>query len=366
VQIQGLQAHARKLEERFRLSDDEVKNQLGELSERVAILQGKLGDALRFTEYKDIVEIDKVMSFWLRTTQLQQHYTQGLANSIPIMLFGNQKGGVGKTMTSVNLAACFANRGERVLLIDLDYQGSSSTMCRLEAAKGQVASTSPRRSRVDYLFEFPLSDDWADLAIKPITAKFDFIEAYYFFENLERGLEYRWCLGNCSDDGRYRLATAVLSDAIRKRGYNRIILDAPPRFTLGFINGFCAATHLFVPTLTDQVSMDAVEFFALQFARLRPALNPGLKLSGIVGTVSDGNRQYTLPLNLQTLVDTIDATLSDILGEQKAWFLRKSVITQLRPIAASVESGIPYLINEGIRPMYQRLAEVIEGLAPRR
>jgi cellulose biosynthesis protein BcsQ len=365
-QIQGLQVHARKLEERFRLSDDEATKQLGELSERVAILQGKIGMALRVTAYEDIVEINKVMNFWSRSAQLQQMYTQGLANSIPIMLFGNQKGGVGKTMTSVNLAACFAQRGERVLLIDLDYQGSSSAMCRLEGAKGQVASVSPRHSRVNYLFESPLNDKWADLAIKPVTTNLDFVEAYYFFEILERGLEYRWCLGECSDDVRYRLATALLSGVIRERAYDRIILDAPPRFTLGFVNGFCAATHLFVPTLTDQVSMDAVEFFARQFARLRPALNPGLNLSGVVGTVSDGNQQYTLPLTLRPLADGIDATLSDILGQQRAWFLRNSVIAQLRPIAVSVESGIPYINRESIRPMYQRLAEVIEGLAPRR
>ena len=112
-------------------------------------------------------------------------------------------------MTASNLAACFAMRGERVLLIDLDYQGSSSTMFQLEELRGRIAQISARRSRINYLFEYPLRNDWKDLAIKQVRPNLDFVEAYYFFETVERGLEYRWCLGECQDDVRYRLANVL-------------------------------------------------------------------------------------------------------------------------------------------------------------
>ena len=362
AQIKELQAQALSLEKSLRLGEDETKREVAALSNRLARLQGKIGSALRATEYAGIATIEQIAGFWSREAQLAQRYLQGLANSVPILFFANQKGGVGKTMTASNLAACFAMRGERVLLIDLDYQGSSSAMFQLEELRGRIAEVSPRRSRVDYLFEYPVKHGWKDLAIKSVRPNLDFVEAYYIFEAVERGLEYRWCLEECEDDVRYRLANLLLSDAIQG-SYHRVILDAPPRFTLGFINGFCAATHLFVPTLVDKTSVDAVEFFVRQFVRLRPALNPVLRLKGVIGTVNDGNAHFTLPRVYSNIADDIDAKLDAIVGERQHWFLRKAVVTRSASVARAAESGIPYLVNQDACRMYDNLAGEIADMA---
>jgi len=231
-----------------------------------------------------------------------------------------------------------------------------------EEARERARSVSARRSRVNYLFELPLRENWKELAIKSVRKNLDFVESFYFFETVERGLEFRWCLGECQDDVRYRLANVLLSATIQ-RSYDRIILDAPPRFTLGFINGFCAATHLFVPTLVDRVSVDAVEFFARQFARLRPALNPALRLNGVIGTVNRGNEQNTLPGVLTQTADDIDKRLDTILGDGKKWFMRNAVLTRKAAIAQMAEAGIPYLQIRDQCQMYDQLADVISALA---
>ena len=76
--------------------------------------------------------------FWsqpIRGFRFEQ-YTDWLRDSIPILLFGNQKGGVGKSTLVTNFAAAFAARGERVLTVDIDYQGSHSSLVQLQLREG--------------------------------------------------------------------------------------------------------------------------------------------------------------------------------------------------------------------------------------
>jgi len=346
-------------------SGDDARKSAAELGEKAKILQFKLDSALGATVYREGTP-DDAIAFWSRIAVRWEGYVEQIANSIPICFFGSQKGGVGKTMTATNLAACFASRGERVLLVDLDYQGSSSAMLRLQSRKGSVAVEEIRKSRVDYLFQTPpLPHNWADFAIRPVTNKLHYIEAYYTFEALERNLEYRWSLCELEDDARYRLARVLLSSIVQTN-YDRVILDAPPRFTTGFVNGICAATHVFVPTLVDFVSAGGVEYFSRQFKRLAPVVNPALRINGVIGTVNSGNAQYTLPQALKRVADTIDERLMENLGVGQGLFVREAVITRKADIANDAESGIPYSISESTRPMYDKLADVINRCAPRR
>jgi cellulose biosynthesis protein BcsQ len=203
------------------------------------------------------------------------------------------------------------------------------------------------------------------LAIRNIVPRLDLLEAYYPFEALERGLEYRWCLQELADDARYRLAEVLLSSVIQSR-YKRIIIDGPPRFTLGFVNGIAAATHVFVPTLVDQLAAEAVIYFAQQFRKLAPVLNPALRIYGVTGTVNDGNAAHTLPLVWNPVADNIDTRLRTALGVSEDLFIRDSVITRQKAIAQAVESGIPYIKVPEIRAMYDQLARAVNQRAPRR
>ena len=235
----------------------------------------------------------------------------------------------------------------------------------LEARKHNVAVADVRQSRVSQLFETPpILDNWPEIAIRNTTSRLHYIEAYYGFDALERSLEYRWILNEYSDDARYRLARVLLSTTIQNN-YDRVIIDAPPRFTMGFINGICAATHVFVPTLVDAVSIGGVQYFAKQFRVLAPIVNPGLKVHGIIGTVNSGNAQHTLPQALQRSAERIDDIIKEHLGQGNS-FIREAVVTRKAEIANASKSGIPYMIIEGIRPMYDKLAEIINRRAPRR
>lgn len=210
-----------------------------------------------------------------------------MLNSIPIILLANQKGGVGKTTLATNLAAYFATKGERTLLIDLDYQGSASGLMLAQAG------TRPDDYElfIDLFFEDQLNERILQTAIQRCAENLDFVACWYTFERLERHLEYRWAVGECDDDIRYRLARALLHPHIQ-RTYQRIIIDAPPRVTTGFVNGVCASTHLIVPTVLDRVSATAVGVFAHQFRKLRDACNTNIQFTTIIGTMTRGDFLY--------------------------------------------------------------------------
>ncbi len=94
---------------------------------------GKLSTRLASIQKASTIEVD---AFWSRAPEVNslKSYAERIAQSIPILLFANQKGGVGKTTIAANLAAHFQHKaGERVLAIDLDYQGSMSIMMSRQA-----------------------------------------------------------------------------------------------------------------------------------------------------------------------------------------------------------------------------------------
>src|SRR5262249_9184670 len=122
--------------------------------------------------------------------------------------------------------------------------------------------------------------------ILQVTGDLHFLPAYYSLETVERREEYRWAMGETADDVRYRLARALLHPHLQET-YKLVIIDAPPRMPLGFINGLCATPHLFVPTLLDAPSANAVSRFAQQFRRLVPTANPFLQFAGIIGTMTN-------------------------------------------------------------------------------
>lgn len=90
-----------------------------DLTVKLASLEAKICGALDLTAYPEVTATatQSVGKFWARPACKLESYSQDIAHSIPILFFGNQKGGVGKTLTAVNLAACFAERGEKICLL---------------------------------------------------------------------------------------------------------------------------------------------------------------------------------------------------------------------------------------------------------
>jgi cellulose biosynthesis protein BcsQ len=247
--------------------------------------------------------------------------------------------------------------------VDIDYQGSHSSLVQLQLREGAKVP----ESLIDYLFEDTLDPNWFKLAVRPVKDTICYIPAFYSFELIERKFEYRWALGCTPDDVRYRLARALLSPALQTN-FDRILIDAPPRFTLGFVNGFCAATHLYIPTVVDQLSATAVASFARQFRELKAALNPRIQWAGIIGTLTFRNPQNPLSLTQrgESVADAAERAAQGLLDTKEPLFIRKPVIVRDAGLATATEEGIAYLNDSDVRTMFDELATEIEKKAPRK
>lgn len=346
-----------KLKGAVAAGEDEALGRLVELQAKLSESTNRIDGALELTA-------GGTKDFWSQPVGNRfAEYGRQISESIPILLFGNQKGGVGKSTLVTNLAAAFSEKGERVLTVDLDYQGSHSSLMQLQAGQGEEEP----ESLVDILFEEQLDPNWVQLSVRKVQDRLHYIPAFYNFELVERRVEYQWALGIAHDDVRYRLARALLSPEIQN-SFDRILIDGPPRFTLGFVNGFCAATHLYVPTVVDGMAGSAVGLFARQFQELKSIVNLQIQWAGIIGTMTFVNPQDTLSLSgrAKDAADAAEREAQNWLKTREPLFIRKPVIKRDADLARATEKGIAYLNDSSVRPMFDALVKVIESKAPSR
>ena len=193
----------------------------------------------------------------------------------------NYKGGVGKTTTAANLAAYFDGIGKRVLLLDLDYQGSLTTV--LEAVSGRQ----DRSQGIVHLLERGDSATLLSKATVRLGAKLarsSLAPAFYGLARAEERIMMEWLLDIVDDDVRYRLARILLDDGLSKQ-YDIVLIDAPPRLTTASINALCASTHVLVPAIFDKLSSEPVVNFIAETQTLMNRLNPRLSFLGILETM---------------------------------------------------------------------------------
>ena len=238
------------------------------------------------------------------------NYKNCIRVSKPIIVVANLKGGVGKTTIAANLIAHYANtKKERVLGIDLDFQGSL-TACGLSEANRNSLLTAQSDGGLSKSARLIDDRDAAWLhdapdAIENVpTGKL--IPAYYSLAAMENRVMVEWLLSKRTNDVRYQLAN-VLHDPVIQSTYDRIIIDAPPRLTTACVQALCAATHVLIPTVLDDLSTEAVGAFADQL-RIHQALWPNLKIVGVVGTMTDKSPLDEGKLREQPLSDVeVDA-----------------------------------------------------------
>jgi len=274
----------------------------------------------------------------------------------PVVLVANLKGGVGKSTLVANLAAYFKEAGKRVLVIDGDYQGSLSNMLLAADGRDQVApeinkllepgSRAASFQSARYLFQRKLSGGSMIVA------------STYALATMENRLMIEYLLGDDRryDDGRYRLANILLSDEVGD-AFDLALIDAPPRLTAATINGFCASTHLLVPTLYDKMSAEAVGTFLHGVRTLKNRLNTQIDLLGVVGTLT--HRQDSLVPREQNARNMAKDQVAHAWGPNHYVFERH--IPRRSAIAEAAGGDIAFYRDETVRGLFAALGAEIAG-----
>jgi cellulose biosynthesis protein BcsQ len=210
----------------------------------------------------------------------------------PILTVANLTGGVGKTTLVVNLAAHLSGLGKRVLLVDLDYQGSLTTMLRLVTGRpekiskvNELLKRDPNYSKLlDVMEELPLQ-----------LPKSYLVPAFYELARFEDLLMTGWLIREGGDDIRYRLARVLLDDKMRQR-FDVVLIDAPSRLTTGMVNALCASTHLLIPAIFNPPAAETVEnFLGVTKDVFINNLNARLKVIGVLETLSPASIEGQQP-----------------------------------------------------------------------
>lgn len=197
-----------------------------------------------------------------------------------IIAIANQKGGVGKTTTSVNLAASLAAIKYRVLLIDSDPQGNATVGCgvdkqNLTASLNEVLLDTAKINDAIVItrFGFALLPSNGDLTVAEVQ----------LLKLEKREQKLKECL------------------SLIRNNYDFIIMDCPPSLNMLTVNALVAADSVLVPIQCEYYALEGLTSLLSSIEKIRKAVNPGLQLEGLLRTMYDGRTRLTVEVSEQLL-----------------------------------------------------------------
>ena len=230
-----------------------------------------------------------------------------------IIAIANQKGGVGKTTTAINLAASLAHMGQETLLIDLDPQTNLSSGLGVQTPEGgkhvyhvllegAPLESAVQKTAVEWLDVVPSHPDLYGIEVELINS-----------ENRE---------------GRLKTALAEF-----RRSYKYIFIDCPPALNFLTINAFTAAHSLLIPLPCEYYALEGLSMLVKTMERVRGSLNPSLELEGVLVTMFDPRANLT---------QQVFAELKKYFGEK----VYQTVIPRNVRLAEAPSFGKPVLLHD--------------------
>jgi chromosome partitioning protein len=250
-----------------------------------------------------------------------------------VIVFANQKGGVAKTTTTLNLGVALRELGHSVLLVDLDPQGN------LTMSQG-MNPDAIERSMFDVLVHrIPISDVIHTVEVDIAVASIDLAGAELALSSLI---------------GRERALDKALVE-VRSR-YDYILIDTPPSLGLLTINAFVAADGVIVPVQCEYLSLRGLVQLENTLAMVRENLNPGVRVQGIVPTMYDGRT-----LHAREAIEILEEHFGDLVYDTR---IRKTVRYAEAPVKGA--SVLRYDPTGPAAQAYRDLAkEVLDGAQAR-
>ena len=269
-----------------------------------------------------------------------------------VITLANFKGGVGKTTISANLAIALARRGYRVLIIDLDYQGSLDGRFDIGKADlsdkgGSNALLLPDGRLFDTSTLYKLNGEFSGISLVP---------AFYNLASLENRLMLQWLIQSCDDDIRFRIAHKLLDPEVEKH-FDVIIMDTPPRLSAATVNALCVSTDILIPTVVDKTSTETVLGFAQTVRKFKDAYNYRLELRGVIPSLT---HHTALNDTEKAMLANLDCRLAE-----EGFALRVLPLNVPRKATGEILSGLNqlYFADNRCKQSFDKLVESLD-LAP--